>query len=366
MTALKRLQKNMGGNKMEKAWLQNLRKIEPYTPGEQSKVKNKIKLNANENPYPPSPKVLEAIKNFDCSNLRFYPNANATQLKEALAQYYNVSQKQIFVGNGSDEVIALSFLAFFNSKKPILFPDITYSFYPVWCSLFCVPYETIPLDEQFQIYAKDYYKENGGVILPNPNAPTGIGQTKELIEDILQHNQDCIVSIDEAYVDFGAYSCIELLEKYENLVITQTFSKSRSLAGMRIGTAIANETLIQTLEAVKNSYNSYTLDSLAIECGIASVKDDVYFKKTIQKVIHTRKWTAKELEKLGFEVYPSQSNFLFTTHSKISAKELFEKLKEKNIFIRYFNLPRIDNHLRITIGTEEEMKILIEQIKFIL
>lgn len=350
-------------NVMEKLWTKNLIQIEPYTPGEQSNKKDMVKLNANENPYPPSPKVQKVLKNFDSDKLRLYPNASSAPLKKAIAKQYGVSEKQIFVGNGSDEVIALSFLAFFNAQKPILFPDITYSFYPVWCSLFHTPYKTIPLDDTFQIQAKDYYSPNGGVILPNPNAPTGLGQTKEFIEDILDHNQDCIVIIDEAYVDFGAYSCIELLKKYENLLVVHTFSKSRSLAGMRIGMAFGNELLVQTLEAVKNSYNSYTLDSLAIELGTACIEDDIYFRQTVQKVMDTRAWTAKELEKIGFQVYPSQSNFLFVTHAQKPAKELFEALKEENIFIRYFNLPRIENHLRITIGTDSQMKLLLEKLK---
>ena len=344
-------------------WKDNLLKINPYVPGEQSSHKNIIKLNANENPYPPSPKALEALQNFSPNQLRLYPNSSALKLKKAVAEHFHLNENQVFVGNGSDEVIAFAFMACFNSSKPILFPDITYSFYPVWCSLFQIPYQTIALNEQFEIDIKEYTKENGGIILPNPNAPTGIGQTKQSLIQLLDQNQNSIVIIDEAYVDFGAYSAVELLKKYQNLLIVQTFSKSRSLAGMRVGMALGNELLIQTIDAVKNSYNSYTMDSVAIEVAAASIADETYFKQICQKIIATRQKTAKELEKLGFFVFPSQSNFLFVSHHTVSAKEIFETLKKENIFIRYFNLPRIQNYLRITIGTEREMDILLEHMK---
>lgn len=348
---------------MTKLWADKLRQVDPYVPGEQSKNKNIIKLNANENPYPPSPKVVEALKNFDADGLAKYPNSSAAPLVEALAKYYGVETNQIFTGNGSDDVIALSFMSFFNSEKPILFPDITYSFYPVWCRLFNIPYETPAIDENFKINPQDYYKENGGVILPNPNAPTGISEGKEFIKDILDHNRDCIVIIDEAYVDFGGYSCVELLKEYDNLLIVQTFSKSRSLAGMRIGVAIGSAELIGVLNAIKNCYNSYTMDSVAIACGKAAVEDDEYFRETLKKVISTRDRSTEEFKKLGFTVYPSHSNFIFVTKDDVNAKDLFEALKKDNIFIRYFNLPRINNHLRITIGTDEQMDILIEHVK---
>lgn len=348
---------------MLKPWSDKLRKVDPYVPGEQSKNLNIIKLNANENPYPPSPKAIEAIHNFDADNLCLYPNSSAYQLTEALAKHYGLEMNQVFVGNGSDEVIALAYMAFFNSDKPILFPDITYSFYPVWCNFFDTPYLTKAVDNNFRINSVDYYEENGGIIIPNPNAPTGISEGREFIEDILEHNQDVVVIIDEAYVDFGGYSSIELLSKYQNLVIVHTFSKSRSLAGMRIGVALGSPELIGLLNAVKNCYNSYTLDSVAIAAGTASVNDDEYFKDTLKKVIATRERTAKELLDLGFTVFPSQSNFLFAKHPTLNAKELFEAAKAENIFIRYFNLPRIDNHLRITIGTDEQMDALIAFIK---
>ena len=337
---------------MTKPWFKNLRQIEPYVPGEQSKNENIIKLNANENPYPPSPQVMQALREI-----------RPEKLVDAISQYHGVKSSQVFVGNGSDDVIALSFMAFFNSDKPILFPDITYSFYPVWCRLFNIPYETPKVDDNFKIIPSDYYKPNGGVIFPNPNAPTGIGEGKEFIKDILNHNPDSIVIVDEAYVDFGCYSSIELLKEYDNLLVVQTFSKSRSMAGMRIGAAIGNEELIGVLNAVKNSYNSYTLDSVAIECGSAAVNDDEYFKSTLLKISSTRDRVSDIFKKMGFTVYPSQSNFIFVTKNDISAKALFEYLKSKNIFIRYFNLPRIDNHLRITIGTDEQMDTLIKETK---
>ena len=346
---------------MTKPWFKNLRQIEPYVPGEQSKNENIIKLNANENPYPPSPQVMQALREIRPENLSLYPNSNAQKLVDAIAQYHGVKSSQVFVGNGSDDVIALSFMAFFNSDKPILFPDITYSFYPVWCRLFNIPYETPKVDDNFKIIPSDYYKPNGGVIFPNPNAPTGIGEGKEFIKDILNHNPDSIVIVDEAYVDFGCYSSIELLKEYDNLLVVQTFSKSRSMAGMRIGAAIGNEELIGVLNAVKNSYNSYTLDSVAIECGSAAVNDDEYFKSTLLKISSTRDRVSDIFKKMGFTVYPSQSNFIFVTKNDISAKALFEYLKSKNIFIRHFNLPRIDNHLRITIGTDEQMDTLIKE-----
>lgn len=348
---------------MKNKWKENLIKIKPYVAGEQSKDRDIVKLNANENPYPPSSMVEQAIKNFDYSNLKKYPDADSINLKNVIAKKFNVNTNNVFVGNGSDDVIALAFMAFFNSDKPILYPDITYSFYPVWCSLIKIPYKTIPVDDNFEINAEDYYIENGGIIIPNPNAPTSIGKGLDFIIDIVEHNQDSVVIIDEAYVDFGGISAIELTRKYENLLITQTFSKSRSLAGMRIGYAIGSEILIQTLETVKNSYNSYVMDSLAIEVGIASMNDEEYFQNTINKVINTRERVKSELEKIGFIVANSKTNFLFATHKNYRAKEIFEYLKTKKIFIRYFNIPRIDNYLRITIGTDEEMNKMLLAMK---
>ena len=348
---------------MDKPFLDKLRKIDPYVPGEQPQTADIIKLNANENPYPPAPGVQEVLRTFDASSLALYPDASGKRLKTALAERFGVKPSQVFLGNGSDDVLALAFQSFFCSDEPILYPDITYSFYPVWCDLFRIPYATVPLDDNFCVNIRDYDKPNGGVVLPNPNAPTGRGLSLNVLEDLLQHNADCVVIIDEAYVDFGAQSAVPLLDKYENLLIVQTMSKSRSLAGMRIGYALGSETLIATLEAVKNSYNSYTMDALALAVGEASVKDEAYFQDTCRKVIATRERTADELRALGFTVLPSLTNFLFVTHPKKNAPVIFEYLRQKSIFIRYFKLPRIDNYLRITIGTDEQTDQLIAALK---
>ena len=348
---------------MQQEWMKNLRDIEPYVPGEQSREKNIVKINANENPYPPSPEAIKAINEFDCNRLRFYPDANALEFKKALAEFYGVSVENVFLGNGSDDVLALSFQAFFNSDKPIAYPDITYSFYPVWCRLFNIPYKNYPLDDNFRINPEDYKEQNGGVIIPNPNAPTSLGEGREFIERIMEYNKDSVVIIDEAYVDFGGYSSVELTKKYENLLITGTFSKSRSLAGMRIGYAIGSKTLISVLEAVKNSYNSYTLNSISMAAGTAAIKDRAYFESTVSKVIATRQRVAEELRALGFTVLNSQTNFLFATHNAISIKDYFEWLKAQKVFIRYFNLPRINNYVRITIGTDDEMNVFLNKTK---
>ena len=348
---------------MDKPFLDKLRRIDPYVPGEQPQAADIIKLNANENPYPPAPGVQEALRTFDASSLALYPDANGKRLKAALAERFGLKPSQVFLGNGSDDVLALAFQSFFCSDKPILYPDITYSFYPVWCDLFRIPYETMPLAEDFCVNIRDYDRPNGGVVLPNPNAPTGRGLSLDALEDLLQHNADCVVIIDEAYVDFGAQSAVPLLDKYENLLVVQTMSKSRSLAGLRIGYALGSETLIATLEAVKNSYNSYTMDALALAAGEASVRDEDYFRQSCAKVIATRERAADELRALGFTVLPSLTNFLFVTHPKKEAPVIFEHLRQKNIFIRYFKLPRIDNYLRITVGTDEQMDKLIATLK---
>lgn len=346
-----------------KEWMKNLRDIEPYVPGEQSKEKDIVKINANENPYPPSPRAVEIMQNFNAEKLRFYPNANATELKEALAEYYNVGVENVFLGNGSDDVIALAFQAFFNSELPIVYPDITYSFYPVWCRLLNIPYKNYPLDENFRINVEDYKEKNGGVVIPNPNAPTSIGEGTEFVKKLLDYNQDSVVIIDEAYVDFGGVSSISLISEYENLLVTGTFSKSRSLAGMRIGFAIGSKTLISVLEAVKNSYNSYTIDALSIAMGAASVKDDDYFKAMVNKVVATRTRVTNELRALGFEVLDSSANFIMATHNDYNMKEMFEYLKTKKVFIRYFNLPRIEKYVRISIGTDAEMDRFLAEVK---
>lgn len=341
----------------------NFRNIEPYVPGEQPQYPDKIKLNTNENPYPPSPSVQKVLDDFSADDLKLYPDPNASELVGAIADYYKVDKNKVFVGVGSDDVLAMCFMAFFNSGKPVIFPDITYSFYPVWANLFGVKYETKPLDDNFQIKKEDYFCENGGVIFPNPNAPTGVELPINIIDEIIQKNSERIVIVDEAYVDFGAQSALSLVEKYKNLVVVQTFSKSRSLAGLRIGFAIANEELISVLNAVKNSYNSYTMNSLTIKAGAAAVADDSYFKQTTSKIIATRENTKIQLSKLGFEFNDSKSNFIFARHKSVKAVDIFNALREKHIFVRYFNQPRIDNYLRITIGTDDEMKILIDFLK---
>lgn len=341
----------------------NFRDIEPYVPGEQPQYPDKIKLNTNENPYPPSPMVQKVLGDFSADDLKLYPDPNASELVSAIADYYSVDKSNVFVGVGSDDVLAMCFMAFFNSGKSVIFPDITYSFYPVWANLFGVKYETKPLDDNFQIKKEDYFCENGGVIFPNPNAPTGVELSLDVIEEIIQHNSDRIVIVDEAYVDFGAKSALPLVKKYKNLVVVQTFSKSRSLAGLRIGFAIANEELISVLNAVKNSYNSYTINSLTIKAGAAAIADNGYFRQTTEKIIATRENTKKQLAKLGFEFNDSKSNFIFAKHKSVKAVDIFEALREKHIFVRYFNQHRIDNYLRITIGTDEQMQALIEFLK---
>ena len=343
------------------SWRDNIRQVEPYVPGEQPKNTNVIKLNTNENPYGPSPRVKAVQDNEDL--LRLYPDPTAGALVDALAEYHGVDASQVFVGVGSDDVLAMSFLTFFNSDKPILFPDITYSFYDVWADLFRIPYERPALDENFHIRTEDYFRENGGIVFPNPNAPTGVEMPLEEVEDIIRHNPDVIVIVDEAYVDFGGQSALPLIEKYDNLLVVQTFSKSRSMAGMRIGFACGNEKLIRFLNDVKYSFNSYTMDRTAIAAGVAAVEDKAYFDETCNKIIETREWTKKELKALGFSFQDSMSNFIFATHKTCPAKELFEALRGQHIYVRYFQKDRIDNFLRITVGTKEEMQKFIDFLK---
>ncbi|MDD6066339.1 MAG: histidinol-phosphate transaminase [Firmicutes bacterium] len=342
-----------------KPWEKNVRKVVPYVPGEQPNQIGMIKLNTNENPYPPAPGVREAIKNLESDRMRLYPDPTADLLVSELADFYHLDKDQIFVGVGSDDVLAMCFLTFFNSQRPIFFPDITYSFYDVWADVFRIPYECQPLDENFAIVKEDYYKPNGGVVFPNPNAPTGIGQNLSDIEDIIRHNQDVVVIVDEAYIDFGGQSALELIDRYENLLVVQTFSKSRSLAGVRIGYAFGNRTLIKYLNDVKYSFNSYTMNYPSLVIGRAALADRAYFEDTKARIIATRERVKGELSELGFTFGDSQSNFLFITHEKVAARELFEALKIKRIYVRYFNKPRIDNYLRVTIGTEEEMDALL-------
>lgn len=342
-------------------WRKNIRQVVPYTPGEQPKRTNLIKLNTNENPYPPSAKIQEAMGQID--NWRLYPDPAAGKLVHALAKYHGIDDDQVFVGVGSDDVLAMSFMTFFNSKKPILFPDITYSFYDVWADLFQIPYETKPLDNNFNICKEDYLGDNGGIIFPNPNAPTGVLVELDFIKEIVEANQDVIVIIDEAYIDFGGISAKCLLEKYENLLVVQTYSKSRSLAGLRIGYAMGNPELIKALNDVKYSFNSYTMNQPSIAIGAAVLEDEAYFQETTNKIIKTREWFKDEMRALGFSFADSKSNFLFVTHEKVSAKEIFEAAKKEDIYVRFFDKPRIDNYLRITIGTDEQMKSFLKFLK---
>ncbi len=343
------------------AWESNVRKVIPYVPGEQPKENNIIKLNTNENPYPPSPKVLE--KAVELEKLRLYPDDKAELLVDTIAEYHGLNNNQVFVGVGSDDVLAMAFMTFFNSDRSIFFPDITYSFYDVWAELFGISYERPALDDNFRIKAEDYYKENGGVVIANPNAPTGIAEPISFIEDILEHNKDVVVIVDEAYVDFGGESALPLIDKYENLLVVRTFSKSRSMAGLRIGYAMGSEKLIKYMKDVKFSYNSYTMNMPSIILGAESINDEEYFRETVGKVVETRDWFKEEIKKIGFSCPDSSTNFLFITHKDIPASEIFNKAREKKIFVRYFKKPRIDNYLRVTIGTREDMETFLEFLK---
>lgn len=339
-------------------WRNNIRKVTPYTPGEQPKKKNMIKLNTNENPYPPSPLVEDTLKEIE--DWRLYPDPNAARLVHALARYHGVSDEQVFVGVGSDDVLALSFLTFFNSDKPILFPDITYSFYDVWADLYRIPYQLVPLNEAFHLVKEDYKQENGGIVFPNPNAPTGILEPVSFVEDIVRNNPDSVVIIDEAYIDFGGETCLDLIHRYDNLLVVRTYSKSRSLAGLRVGYCMGSVELIRALNDVKQSYNSYTMNQAAITLGAASLEDEDYFREHVAKIIHTRTWVSEELRRLHFSFADSSTNFLFITHESVKAKDIFEALRKQDIYVRHFDKPRIDNYLRVTIGTDEQMQIFID------
>jgi len=348
---------------MSKFWSQVVRELEPYVPGEQPQIDGLIKLNTNESPYPPSPEVLKLMTHDAIERLRLYPDPNSKKLKNTIANYYKVDAEQVFVGNGSDEVLALAFMAFFQQSKPLLFPDISYSFYPVYCKLFSITAQQIPLRDDFTINFSDYPQSNGGIIFPNPNAPTAIGKPLADIETLLQKNTHSVVIVDEAYVDFGGETAISLINKYPHLLVVQTLSKSRSLAGARVGFAIGHKDLISGLDRVKNSFNSYPLDRLAEAATIAAFEDDAHFQTCRKKIIATREWTTKELQFLGFDVLPSQANFVFAKPKANNAAELAQKLREHKIIVRYFSAPRINEFLRITIGTDEQMQQLIAVLK---
>jgi len=347
-------------------WSPEVRQLEPYIPGEQPKIQNLLKLNTNENPYPPSPKVVEAVQAVLANSadvLRLYPDPDASELKQAIAKQQNTTVDHVFVGNGSDEVLAHIFKAFFVQDLPLLYPDITYSFYPVYSQFFGVNTKVLPLNDHFEIDVNDYKQSNGGIIITNPNAPTSIDIGLAAIEEILQANPNSVVVIDEAYVDFGAESAVGLVAKYENLVVCQTTSKSRSLAGLRVGFAIAQPHLIAALEAVKNSFNSYPMDRFAIAAAVASFEDQAYFDAQNAKVIASREKLVTDLESLGFQVLPSKANFIFATLANKDAGELATELREKGIIVRYFNKPRINQFLRITVGTDEQNQRFVETLK---
>ncbi len=354
---------------MSRFWSKVVGTLTPYVPGEQPKVANLIKLNTNENPYPPSPKVLEAIDaelGANAARLRLYPDPNADLLKAAVARLHGVTMQQIFLGNGSDEVLAHVFMALLKHERPILFPDITYSFYPVYCGLYGIDYRTLPLTDDFTIDPADYAQPNGGIIFPNPNAPTGRLLSLNAIEQILKANPDSVVVVDEAYVDFGGISAISLVDRHDNLLVVHTLSKSRSLAGLRVGYAVGDPELIEALERVKNSFKSYPLDRLAIVGGVAAIGDEDHFAECCRKVVATRDTLTADLSALGFDVLPSAANFIFARHPQRDAAELAKALRERSIIVRHFKLPRIDQFLRITVGTAAECAALVEALRDIL
>ena len=344
---------------MSRYWSPIVNELDPYVPGEQPKMADLVKLNTNENPYGPSPKVKQAIEAAVNDNLRLYPDPQSTQLRQTIADYYKVSVDQVFVGNGSDEVLAHIFQGLFQQQRPILFPDITYSFYPVYCGLYQIVYQKVPLTESLSIKVSDYLIPNGGIIFPNPNAPTGRLLDLNEIEALLKQNSDSVVVVDEAYVDFGGESAITLVDSYPNLLVTQTMSKSRSLAGIRLGYAIGNADLIEALVRVKDSFNSYPVDMLASAAGIAAIEDDAYFQQTRQQVIDSREQMVEQMVAMGFEVIPSAANFIFACHGEKDASQLALGLREHGVIVRHFNKPRIDQYLRITVGDEEQNQRLL-------
>ncbi|MDH0896956.1 MULTISPECIES: histidinol-phosphate transaminase [unclassified Pseudomonas] len=345
---------------MSKFWSPFVKDLVPYVPGEQPKLTKLVKLNTNENPYGPSPKAVAAMQAELGDSLRLYPDPNSDRLKQAVADYYGVSTAQVFVGNGSDEVLAHAFHGLFQNGRPLLFPDVTYSFYPVYCGLYGIPYEALALDDDFQIRVEDYSRPNGGIIFPNPNAPTGCLLPLEAIERMLQASPDSVVVVDEAYIDFGGDTAIKLVDRYPNLLVTQTLSKSRSLAGLRVGIAVGHPDLIEALERVKNSFNSYPLDRMAIVGAAAAFEDEAYFRETCQRVIDSREQLVASLAGLGFEVLPSAANFVFARHPQKDAGELAAALREHGVIVRHFKQQRIAQFLRITIGNPEQNQALLD------
>lgn len=350
---------------MSRYWSEMVRQLEPYVPGEQPQIDGLIKLNTNESPFPPSPTITALLNEELVERLRLYPDPESRRLKHTIAGYYSVNPEQVFVGNGSDEVLALLFMAFFKQDKPLLFPDITYSFYKVYCQLFGITAQTIPLRDDFSLNLDDYPQENGGIIFPNPNAPTAIGKPLAEIEALLERNRDSVVVVDEAYIDFGGETAISLVNRYPNLLVVQTLSKSRALAGLRLGFAVGSAELIHGLDRVKNSFNSYPIDRIAETAAIAAFDDEAYFVACCDKVIATREWTRQQLQALGFSVLPSQANFLFA-RPPVDAAALMAQLRENRILVRHFTAPRIRDYLRITIGTDAQMETFISVLQQLL
>jgi len=351
---------------MSRYWSAVVSELTPYVPGEQPKLPGLVKLNTNENPYGPSPQVLAALREAAADTLRLYPDPSASELKQTLAEYHGVSTREVFVGNGSDEVLALAFMALLKHDAPLLFPDISYSFYPVYCKLYGIDYRTVPLDEQMRIRPDDYAGPCGAIIFPNPNAPTGIGLGLAAVESILLAHPEAVVVVDEAYVDFGGDSAVALIARYPNLLVVQTLSKSRSLAGLRVGFALGHPDLIEALERVKNSFNSYPLDRLSLAGAMASFRDEVYFQQTRQAVIDSREQLAFELAGMGFEVLPSQANFIFAHHPQHDAAQLAAGLRARSVIVRHFNAPRISQFLRISIGSPDECAALVRALRELL
>lgn len=347
-------------NQVSKFWSEAVKRTEPYVPGEQIDLPNLLKLNTNENPYSPSPKVIEAIKMELDRKLHLYPSPSVDQLRQDIGAHYSLEASNVFVGNGSDEVLAFSFMAFFENGQKIRFPAITYSFYPVYAKLFNIPYEEVPLNRDFSLPSEDFFQTDGGVIFPNPNAPTSIYMELNAVRDILDNNPDKVVIVDEAYIDFATESAVSLINSYDNLLVVQTMSKSRSLAGLRVGFALGNPELIQALTRIKDSFNSYTVDRLAIAGAEAAIQDTDHFQDTTNKIVKTREWVIQEMKKRGFYVLPSNANFIFVSHYNYYAETLYTDLKAQHILVRHFKKPLIENYLRITIGTDDNMQLLLE------
>lgn len=351
---------------MSKFWSEMVARTEPYVPGEQLKKEGLIKLNTNENPYPPSPEVTEAITRETKQSLQLYPSPTVDTVRETIAGQHGLKKENVFIGNGSDEVLGFSFMAFFDQGKPIRFPKITYSFYPVYAKLFGIPYERIPLEREFTINPENYFQSEGGVIFPNPNAPTGIYLELGAVMDIVKHNPETVVIVDEAYIDFAGESAVSLVNTYDNLLVIQTMSKSRSLAGLRVGFALGHQQLIEGMTRIKNSFNSYTVDRLAIAGAEAALSDRDYFFRCIKQIMQTREWVTEEMKQHGFTVLPSQTNFIFVRHYKLQAKWLYEQLKTHDVLVRHFDKPEIANYLRITIGTDKEMHIFFDRLQLVI